>query len=131
MTPNLIYGQMQRGPDGQMGSHTGILFVFWPSNFPRWLTLHYISDLKAMAKVTTGILVLRKGKSTLWTTDLDNQMIAWTREYITWLETAEIAIEERDSTKYALFLIIISSCSVQFFFEIATTAVSTSTNLPP
>jgi len=69
-----------------------------------------------MAKVTTGILVLRKGKSTLWTTDLDNQMIAWTREYITWLETAEIAIEERDSTKYALFLIIISSCSVQFFF---------------
>lgn len=28
MTPNLVYGQMQRGPDGQMGSHTGILFVF-------------------------------------------------------------------------------------------------------
>lgn len=68
-----------------------------------------------MAKVTTGILVLRKGKSTLWTTDLDNQMIAWTQEYITWLETAEIAIEERDATKYALFLIIISSCSVPFF----------------
>ena len=87
-----------------------------------------------MAKVTTGILVLRKGKSTLWTTDLDNQMIAWTQEYITWLETAEIAIEERDSTKYALFLIIISSCSSLSFsssFETATTALSTSTNLPP
>jgi hypothetical protein len=108
MTPNLIYGQMERGPDGQMGSHTGILFVFWPSNVFRWLTLRYISDLKAMAKVTTGILVLRKGKSTLWTTDLDNQMIAWATEYITWLETAESAIEERDATKYALFLRIIS-----------------------
>jgi len=84
-----------------------------------------------MAKVTTGILVLRKGKSALWTTDLDNQMIDWTREYVTWLETAEIAIEERDSTKYALFPIIISSCSFLFFFETVTTAVSTSTNLPP
>ena len=56
-----------------------------------------------MAKVTTGILVLRKGKSTLWTTDLDNQMISWAKEYITWLETAKIAIEERDATKCALF----------------------------
>lgn len=25
MNPNLNYGQMQRGPDGQTGSHTGIL----------------------------------------------------------------------------------------------------------
>ena len=56
-----------------------------------------------MAKVTTGILVLRKGKSTLWTTELDNQMISWAKEYITWLETAKIAIEERDATKCALF----------------------------
>jgi hypothetical protein len=79
MTPNLIYAQMQRGPDGQMGSHTGIL------------------DLKAMAKVTTGILVLRKGKSTLWTTELDNQMVSWAREYTSWLETAEIALEERNA----------------------------------
>ena len=25
MNPNLNYAQMQRGPDGQVGSHTGIL----------------------------------------------------------------------------------------------------------
>ena len=60
-----------------------------------------------MTKVATGILVLRKGKSALWTTELDNQMIAWAREYITWLETTQIAIEERDATKYLFFLLTI------------------------
>ncbi|KAF9473986.1 chondroitin AC/alginate lyase [Pholiota conissans] len=80
MNPNLAYGQMQRGPTGQVGSHTGVL------------------DLKAMAKVTSAILILRKGGSTQWTSDLDNQLIAWTKEYITWLETAEIAIEEALAT---------------------------------
>lgn len=35
MTPNLIYGQMQRGPDGQMGSHTGILLVFLAVQCPQ------------------------------------------------------------------------------------------------
>ncbi|KAF8152909.1 chondroitin AC/alginate lyase [Crassisporium funariophilum] len=76
MNPHLIYGQMQRGPQGQTGSHTGLL------------------DLKAMSKITSAILLLRKGKSAAWTSDLDNQMIAWSREYITWLETADIAVEE-------------------------------------
>ena len=28
MNPNLDYGQMQRGPDGQNGTHTGVLWVF-------------------------------------------------------------------------------------------------------
>jgi len=100
MTPNLVYAQMQRGPDGQMGSHTGILFVFRLFNDFRLADIVSFSDLKAMAKVTTGILVLRKGKSTLWTTELDSQMVSWAKEYTTWLETAKIAIQERNSTKY-------------------------------
>lgn len=52
-----------------------------------------------MAKVTTAVLVLRKGKSTLWTSDLDSQLISWTNEYITWLETAKIAVEESIAPK--------------------------------
>ncbi|KAF8177692.1 chondroitin AC/alginate lyase [Pholiota molesta] len=76
MNPNLAYGQMQRGPTGQVGSHTGIL------------------DLKAMAKVTSAVLLLRKGGSTLWTSDLDNQLIVWTTQYVNWLETADIAVQE-------------------------------------
>lgn len=52
-----------------------------------------------MAKVASAILILRKGKSTQWTGDLDNQFIAWSNEYIKWLETAEIAIEEKDAAK--------------------------------
>ncbi|KAF8802054.1 chondroitin AC/alginate lyase [Phlegmacium glaucopus] len=76
MNPHLIYGQMQRGPDRNIGSHTGLL------------------DLKAMAKVTSAILLLRQGKSTAWTKDLDDKMISWSNEYITWMETADIAIME-------------------------------------
>ncbi|PFH51147.1 hypothetical protein AMATHDRAFT_143319 [Amanita thiersii Skay4041] len=76
MNPNLNYAQMQRGPDGQTGSHTGVL------------------DLKSMSKVVSGILLLREGKSSAWTPDIDAQMVAWSKEYITWLETAHIAIEE-------------------------------------
>ena len=71
----------------------------------RW----FFSDLKAMAKVTSAILILRKGGSTQWTTDLDNQLIAWTKEYITWLETAEIAIEEALATKYVFYFMFPSS----------------------
>ncbi|KAG5635945.1 hypothetical protein H0H81_009594 [Sphagnurus paluster] len=79
MNPNLNYAQMERGPTGQVGSHTGIL------------------DLKCMAKIVSGIMILRKKKCTDWTDDLDGQMNAWAREYITWLETAPISLEEGDA----------------------------------
>ena len=52
-----------------------------------------------MAKIASALLLLRKGGSTAWTSDLDNKMIAWSREYITWLENSELATDERDSEK--------------------------------
>ncbi|KAG6840396.1 hypothetical protein C0991_006991 [Blastosporella zonata] len=76
MNPNLNYAQMERGPDGQIGSHTGIL------------------DLKGMAKVVTAIEILRKTNCTDWTSDLDNEMNTWTTQYIAWLESATISLEE-------------------------------------
>lgn len=57
------------------------------------------SDLKGMAKIASGIIILRKGGNTDWTTDLDNQMNSWTKEFIQWLETAGIALEEGLATK--------------------------------
>jgi len=80
MLPNLDYAQIQRGPASQNGTHTGVL------------------DLKGMAKIASGILILRKGNSSDWTTTLDSQMIEWTRSYITWLTTARIALEEAAAT---------------------------------
>ncbi|KAL0945911.1 hypothetical protein HGRIS_012194 [Hohenbuehelia grisea] len=76
MLPNLDYAQMIRGPGDRKGSRTGVL------------------DLKGMTKITSGLLILRKGNSSDWTPDLDGQMNAWTKEYITWLETATNALEE-------------------------------------
>ncbi|TBU38981.1 chondroitin AC/alginate lyase [Dichomitus squalens] len=77
MTPNLNYGQMQRGPTGQNGTHTGIL------------------DLKCMAKVVSGVLLLREGKAAEWTSDIDAGLTNWTTSYIQWLTGAGIALEEK------------------------------------
>ncbi|KAJ6625107.1 alginate lyase-domain-containing protein [Mycena sp. CBHHK59/15] len=76
MNPNLNYAQMERGPNGQVGTHTGIL------------------DLKGFVKIVSGILILRKRKCTDWTADIDAQMVAWTQKYITWLETNRLGIDE-------------------------------------
>ncbi|KAI0826105.1 alginate lyase-domain-containing protein [Irpex lacteus] len=82
MNPNLNYAQMQRGPgaDGQVGTHTGIL------------------DLKGMTKLTSGVLILRGGNAPEWTSDVDGQFTDWVKRYIEWLETAGIAIQEKNST---------------------------------
>jgi len=76
MTPNLQYAQIHRGPDGQNGTHTGIL------------------DFKKMAKITSAILILRNGKSPDWTCKLDDQMMNWTTSYIDWIMSSPIAYEE-------------------------------------
>ncbi|KAJ6491466.1 chondroitin AC/alginate lyase [Mycena vulgaris] len=76
MNPNLNYAQMTRGPNGQVGSHTGIL------------------DLKGFVKIVSGILVLRKRKCTDWTDAIDAHMVAWAQSYITWLETNKLGVDE-------------------------------------
>ncbi|KAH9903346.1 chondroitin AC/alginate lyase [Cubamyces lactineus] len=80
MNPNLNYAQMARGPNGQVGQHTGVL------------------DLKCMSKLVSGVLILREGKAAEWTSDLDTQLTNWTTSYINWLTTAKIALEEESAT---------------------------------
>ncbi|KAH9947891.1 chondroitin AC/alginate lyase [Amylocystis lapponica] len=79
MAPHLNYAQMKRGPDGQNGSHTGVL------------------DLKCMTKIASGVLVLRLGNASIWTPDLDRRLIRWAREYIGWLQESPIAILESEA----------------------------------
>ncbi|KAK7042641.1 chondroitin AC/alginate lyase [Favolaschia claudopus] len=73
INPNLNYAQMNRGPNGQHGEYTGIL------------------DLRAFAKIASGILILREHKNPDWTSDIDSKIIAWCKKYIEWLQTAPIA----------------------------------------
>ncbi|KAJ3524052.1 hypothetical protein NM688_g8630 [Phlebia brevispora] len=80
MNPNLNYAQMQRGIYGQNGSHTGVL------------------DLKCMAKIASGILVLRQGKAQSWTSDIDTQFQDWINKYIVWLTTNTLALQEKAAT---------------------------------
>lgn len=81
MNPQLTYAQLLRGPGVQEGSHTGVL------------------DLKCMSKLVSGILVMRKGQAAEWTSDLDNGLNAWVKQYITWLTTDKMALEEKAATK--------------------------------
>ena len=62
-----------------------------------------------MAKITTGILIFRKKGCTDWTSDVDNQMIAWTKEYVQWLETAEISLEEAEAAKWVQVYVLMNS----------------------
>lgn len=52
-----------------------------------------------MTKVVNGIMILRGSQASQWTSDLDARMVEWTREYITWLQTAPIAVEEAAAEK--------------------------------
>ncbi|KAJ7111643.1 chondroitin AC/alginate lyase [Mycena crocata] len=80
MNPNLKYAQMNRGPNGQNGEYTGIL------------------DLRGLAKVASGILILRKLGNVDWTADLDSRMVDWCTKYIDWLQTAPNAKKAAAST---------------------------------
>jgi hypothetical protein len=70
-----------------------------------------------MAKIASGIIILRKGGSTDWTTELDNEMNAWTKEYITWLETAKIALDEKAADKYVLLPLLSRRTTVTHYFH--------------
>ncbi|KAF8322348.1 chondroitin AC/alginate lyase [Cantharellus anzutake] len=80
MKPNLNYAQTLRGPGVQIGQHTGVL------------------DLKCMAKIASGVLMLKLGKNSDWTVEIDNGMKNWLREYIVWMTTNTLALQERAST---------------------------------
>ncbi|CUA74086.1 hypothetical protein RSOLAG22IIIB_10971 [Rhizoctonia solani] len=80
MTPNLNYAQVKRGPGNQIGQHTGVL------------------DLKCMSKLVSGVLMLRNGSASAWTSDIDSGLRTWVTSYITWLTTNDLALQEKAST---------------------------------
>jgi len=71
---------MNRGPNGQIGTHTGLL------------------DFKQMAKISSAILILRNGNSSDWTDALNSQMMNWTTSYIGWMTSSPIAYQEWTAT---------------------------------
>jgi hypothetical protein len=82
-----------------------------------------------MAKVTSAILFLRKGGSTAWTKDLDKKMISWSKDYINWLETADIALDEAAANKYVLS--VFSKDDFILTWETAIMALFITINLVP
>jgi len=58
-----------------------------------------ISDFKQMAKIASGILLLRNGKSSDWTDELDTQMNNWITNYISWVTSSPIAYGEWTALK--------------------------------
>jgi len=54
-----------------------------------------------MTKISSSIVILRKVPASAWTKDLDDKMNQWLVQYINWLESNPLAIEEKASTKSA------------------------------
>lgn len=81
MNPNLEYAQVVRGPGNQTGKHTGIL------------------DARGMTKIVSGIEVMRASGAPEWSSETENGMVSWARLHANWLETSELAMEERASPK--------------------------------
>lgn len=52
-----------------------------------------------MTKIASAVMVLRQMSAPQWTTERDNGLNDWARQYITWLQTAELALEERAAPK--------------------------------
>ena len=80
------YAQTIRGPGQQKGTHSGVL------------------DLHGMAKIASGVLTLRLGKSSYWTASIDNGLKLWARQQIKWLTTNPLALAEKAATKYVQHL---------------------------
>ncbi|WVQ81559.1 hypothetical protein IAT38_003683 [Cryptococcus sp. DSM 104549] len=79
MNPNVNYGQVIRGPGHGIGRHTGVL------------------DMTVIAKVVSGVQVMRKLKPAEWLQETDDGFVEWVTEQIVWLETSPIALEEKAS----------------------------------
>lgn len=56
-------------------------------------------DLKEMARIATGVMILRKGNSPDWTKGMDTQMTNWTKTYITWMQSNPLGKAELASEK--------------------------------
>ncbi|ESK86517.1 hypothetical protein Moror_9837 [Moniliophthora roreri MCA 2997] len=79
MNPNLNYAQMKRGPKGQ---HGGIM------------------ELRGFVKIVSGIIILRSTKTIDYTQAIDQGMVSWCSQYIQWLETSTVAIQESIMVNY-------------------------------
>lgn len=65
----------------------------------RFLRVSRRRDLKCMTKVASAVLIMREANAPSWTSDTDLGLAAWTEQYIQWLTSAPIAIQESVATK--------------------------------
>ncbi len=88
MNPNLNYSQVVRGPGptSRTGRSSGVI------------------DLKCMVKVVNAVLILRAGQAAGWTSAIDSGLVNWTKSYIKWLTSSQIAMAEAVAPKYVTLI---------------------------
>jgi hypothetical protein len=111
MNPNLNYAQLIRGVDSSgKGQHTGVL------------------DLHGMTKVVSAILLLRVMASPSWTQQLDSAMNDWCTQYVEWLMTSPIALEEKAAANNHGSFYASQTSSIQLLIGNTTAAQATLNN---
>lgn len=106
MNPNLNYAQAIRGPGDQMGAHTGVL------------------DLACMAKIVSGVQVMRSIKPAEWQQETETGMMQWASEQLDWLYTSKQGLAELSSIKWAILFAYDITCTDQSFSNHGTFAVN-------
>ncbi|CAD6587070.1 MAG: hypothetical protein TREMPRED_004653 [Tremellales sp. Tagirdzhanova-0007] len=106
MNPNLEYSQVVRGPGNQTGKHTGVL------------------DMKVIAKVVSGVELLRASGASQWLAATDSGLNSWAKDMATWLETDELAIEEKSMKNNHGTYYYNQLCSLYVLLNETTSAVS-------
>lgn len=56
-----------------------------------------VLDFHCMTKIASGIEIMRAANATAWTPARDAAMVAWSKQYLTWLLTNPISLSEKAS----------------------------------
>ncbi|KAG8997615.1 hypothetical protein FRB94_007576 [Tulasnella sp. JGI-2019a] len=103
MNPNLEYGQFIRGQDAKTGRSEGTVLRMTIQSFhsPRAdrppLDTQGVIDLHLIPKIVSAIQVMRDAKAPAWTASRDSAMVAWATQYLEWLLTNPLSLEEKQA----------------------------------
>ena len=83
-----------------------------------------------MAKIASGVLLLRHANASGWAPEVDQGFQAWIKQYIVWLTTNSLGLGEKAATKYVSFVGLNGNVGLKQTLIAVTMDRSTTTSSP-
>jgi len=98
MNPNMNFGQVVRGPgeSGQRGTFTGVL------------------DMRGIVQIANGIAILKAAGSPDWTSEWENELGSWMRQYLGWLKTSDLGKSVAEKANNHATFYFVQVAAIQF-----------------